>query len=161
MGTITTKSLFNIKFNNRIISLYLELQQQGFNFPMFPYLFQNFMILVQTKSTFPVAPDAMSAADDAMFDYPTPPDTPSETVSDIEFCPTWLAMKLILEIHVEVLSDHTDATKSISYTFGPGRDDYTVGNVFAQVKNMYPMPAETRPGLSLCGCVLDDQSEEM
>ena len=119
------------------------------------------MILVQTKSTFPAVPDAMSAADDAMIDYPTPPDTPSETVNDNESCPTWLAMKFTLEIHVRVLSGHTDAKKNISYTFVPGQDDYTVGIVFAQAKNMYPTPAETRPRLSLCGCVLDDQSEEM
>jgi hypothetical protein len=52
MGTITTKSLFNIKFNNRIISLYLELQQQGFNnFPMFSYLFQNSIIAGPSRAS--------------------------------------------------------------------------------------------------------------
>ena len=103
----------------------------------------------------------MSAADDADIDYPTPPDTPTGSVGDNEYCPTWLAMKFNLEIQVRVLSGHTDANKSIRYTFGPGQDDYTMGNVFAQAKEMFPVPDGTRPRLSVCGCVLDDKNEEM
>ena len=101
----------------------------------------------------------MTAADDATIDYPTTPDTPSETVSDTESRPTWLAKKFTLEIHVGKLNG--DAKKIISYTFGPGQDDYTMGNVLYQAKNMYPTPDNKRPRLSLCGCVLDDESEEM
>ncbi len=74
----------------------------------------------------------MAATDDADIEYPTPPDTPRGSASDNEYCPTWLAMKFDLEIQVRVLSGHSDANKSISYTFGRGQDDYTMGNVLAQ-----------------------------
>ena len=76
----------------------------------------------------------MAAMDDADVEYPTPPDTPRGSASDNEYYPTWLAMKFDLEIQVHVLSGHSDANTSISYTFGRGQDDYTMGNVFAQVK---------------------------
>ena len=99
----------------------------------------------------------MAATDDADVEYPTPPDTPRGSASDNEYSLTWLAMKFDLEIQVRVLSGHTDANTSISYTFGPGQDDCIMGNVFAQAKKMCPAPDGTRPRLSVCGCVLDDK----
>ena len=70
-------------------------------------------------------------------------------------------MTFDLEIQVRVPSGHADANKSTSYTFGRGKDDYTMGNVFAQAKEMCPAPDGTRPRLSVCGFVLDNKSEEM
>ena len=90
---------------------------------------------------------------------PTTLEIVSETVSDTESRHTKVAKKFSLEILVGVLNG--DAKEIIRYTFGPGQDDYTMGNVMCHIKTLFPMSCNTRSKLSLCGCVLDDESEEM
>ena len=87
------------------------------------------------------------------------PGTASERVSYTESRPTWSAKKFSLEIHVCKLNG--DAKEIIRYTFGPGQVPYSMGNIMCHIKNKFPRPYRTRPGLSLCGNVLYDESEEM
>ena len=78
---------------------------------------------------------------------PTTLEIVSETVSDTESRPTWVAKKFSLEIHVGMLNG--DAKEIVRYTFGPGQGDDTMGNVMCHIKNLFPMPCNTRSKLSL------------
>ena len=83
----------------------------------------------------------------------------AEAMTAADDATTWLAKDFTLEIHVGQLNG--EETIIINYTFGRGHDDYTMETVLFQAMYFYPAPKNSRPRLALCGCVLDEESEEM
>ena len=85
----------------------------------------------------------------------------SEAMTAADDTTTWLAKDFTLEVHVTRLNG--EETKVIKYSFEKGRDDYyyTVGRVLLHALYIYPAPVNSRPRLTLCGRVLDAESNDM
>ena len=85
----------------------------------------------------------------------------SEAMTAADDTTTWLDKDFTLEVHVTRLNG--EETKVIKCSFEKGRDDYyyTVGRVLLHALYIYPAPVNSRPKLTLCGRVLDAESNDM